>query len=153
MNSTGDFETARCCSSLELRAHQLRAVGVKAWHWAFTAGWSQPQACRLSQPKLSSFAAKPYVGYLLLTAGKLPPMCCRTLLAQPGWVVFSFFFATVMLILSQGMWENSSILPDTYSLEGKVIWVMSEQYSGWLVRPNNTELKNFYLQPWMDQLV
>lgn len=69
----------------------LTSCALSGWKLSteLTAGWSQ--ASRLSQPKLSSFAAKPCLDYLSLSAGKLPPTYCRALLAQPGWVAeFSF---------------------------------------------------------------
>lgn len=91
----------------------------------FAAGWSQ--ASRLSQPKLCSFTAKPCLDYLSLLASCLPRFADPCWHNQGGWLgflwfLFWFFF---FLILSQGMWGDSSILPDTHSLEGKVSWVMS----------------------------
>lgn len=126
MNSAGDFETARCHSSLELRAHQLHAVWVKALCWAFTTGWSLPQACRLVQPKLSSFAALTLLQYLY--CWQAPTHVLENLASTTR--VGGIFFLLQWCWFFHKMWENSSILPDTYSLEGKVIWVMSSTVSG-----------------------
>lgn len=87
---------------------------------------------------------------LPVTAGKLPSVYYRTLLAQPGWAFVGVFCYSD--VVSRGMWENSSILPDTHSLKGKGIWVVLTVQWG-TRHTKQHRIKDFYLQTWLDQLV
>lgn len=91
-----------------------RTLSVKAQHWAH---------CRLV-PSIQVIPAQAEqlccktLPRLPVTASKLPPTYCRALLTQPGWVA-GFSFGLVwgfLLILSQGMWEDSSLLLLTHKL-------------------------------------
>lgn len=141
MNATRDFETACCSSSLE-----LCPVGMKAYCWALSTGWSWPQACKLSQPKSSSSAANPYLHYLLLTAGKLPPMYCRTLLAQPGWAFVGGFCYSDVDSFTRNV--RKLIYPSRHTEfkgKGHLDYVLTAQWGARHI--NSTELKTSTCNP------
>lgn len=102
----------------------LRSQVLSGWKLSteLAAGWSQ--ASRLSQPRLSSFAAKPCLDYLSLLPSCLPRIAEPCWHNQGGWLAFLFLF---WVFFSDSFTRNVRrlIYSSRHSLEGKVSWVMS----------------------------
>lgn len=89
----------------------ISRLHVHGWSWELTnravsgwkpspelaAGWSQ--ASRLSQPELSSFAAKPCLDYLALLASCLPRIVEPCWHNQSGWLGFILVCFGVFLLI------------------------------------------------------